>query len=529
MKLTNQNIDDVMEKIQALFDSTKLSRKDKIRARLLIEEALLRFQEKFGENQDFDFVTKKWFGTPKISIKIKGTPYNPLEDNDDQIFSLNIMNNLLDYEKAQVIYRYEHGYNEIVASSTKNIRDFKIPGGAITTVIITSILTAYLISNLPQAAQDAVVFDILTPILNTLLGTLIAVCLPLTFVAIIASIFTMENVAMLNDLGSKILKRFLAIMFFTAFISIFICNFFFPVINFDLGGGSAFSGEHVLKPLFEMFLTMFPQDIFGAFINKNILQVLVMAFVIGICVVLLGDSVSTFKSLIINFRQIMFKVVGIVFRIIPLVIYLFLVKTMLLYSAAEILSVWKVIAVKYVLFSALTLAMLLRNSIKYNVKILDFMKKISEPIKISLKTASGVASLQKNLEVCKKDLKVDEGLVDFHINLSQLLCSTTIVINIVVNIFFAAEFSGQTISLAEIFIVAFLAVQFTMSAVGGNGGMVAMLSLMLTQLGFSLDAIGAVTVADIFTIHYAVISSLIVRDCDLIDFANTIKLSEEKI
>lgn len=523
MKLTNQNIDDVMTKIQALFDSTKLSKKDKIRVRLLIEEALLRFQEKFGEDQDFDFVTKKWFGTPKILIRLKEKPYDPLKDNDNQIFSLNIMNNLLDYEKAHVIYRYENGYNEIVASSTKNIRDFKIPGGAITTLIFSSILTAYLISNLPQAAQDAIVFDIVTPILNTLLGTLIAVCLPLTFVSIIASIFTMENVAMLNDLGSKILKRFLAIMFFTAFISIFICNFFFPVINFDLGGDSSLGGAQILKPLFDMLLSMFPQGIFEPFIEKNILQVLVMAFIIGVCVVILGDSASTFKNLIINFRQIMFKVIWIVFRIIPLVIYLFLVKTMLLYSAAEILDVWKVIAVKYVLFSALTLAMLLRNSIKYNVKILDFLKKISPPVMISLKTAGGIASLQKNLEVCKKDLKIDERLVDFHINLSQTLCSTTIVVNIVVNIFFAAEFSGQTISLAEVFIVAFLAVQFTMSAVGGNGGMVAMLSLILTQLGFSLDAIGAVTVADIFTIHYAVVSSLIIRDCDLIDFAHSVK------
>ena len=526
MKLTNQNIADVIEKIQNFFNSTKLSKKEKIKIFLLIEEVLLRYQDKFGEDYDFNFITKKWFGTPRILIRIKGTPYNPLEDNDeDQIFSEKIINNLLNYEKAEVIYRYENNCNEIVAFFDKEFRSFKIPGGVITILILSAILTAFIISNFPQTTQNIIVYDILTPILNTLLGTLITVNLPLIFISIVASICSIENVAMLNDVGSKILLRFLALMFFFAFMSIFICAIFFPVINLNFVGNFSVDGKE-LNQLFELILSFFPQDIFMAFVNKNILQIMVLAFVTGICVTMLGDKVGYFKNLIMDLKQIIFKIVGIVFKLIPIIIFLFIVKTILVYSASEILEVWKVIAAKYVLFSAICFIMLVRISLKYNVKILDFLKKIYPAILISFKTASGIASLQKNLEVCKKELKVDGKLCDFYIPLSHTLCSTTLVVGIVISVFFAAEFSGVKISFAEIFLIAFLAVQFAISAVGGNGGMIATLSLLLTQMNFSLDAIGSIAIADIFTVHFSIVAALIIRDCDLFDISHKVKLSE---
>ena len=527
MKLTNKNIADVIEQIQNFFSATKLSKKEKIRIPLLIEEILLRYQEKFGEDYDFNFITKKWFGTPRILIRIKGTPYNPLEDNDEeQIFSEKIINNLLNYEKAEVIYRYENNCNEIVAFFDKEFRSFKIPGGAITILILSAILTAFIISNFPQTTQNIIVYDILTPILNALLGTLVAVNLPLIFVSIVASICSFQDLAMLNNIGSKILSRFFALMFFFAFMSIFICSIFFPVMAFNFEGNFSSDNVKILQQFFELILSIFPQDIFMAFVNKNILQIMVLAFITGICITMLGDRVSNFKNLIMDLKQLIFKIVGVVFKLIPIIIFLFIVKTILVYSASEILEVWKVIAAKYVLFSAICFIMLVRISLKYNVKILDFLKKIYPAILISFKTASGIASLQKNLEVCKKELKVDGKLCDFYIPLSHTLCSTTLVVGIVISVFFAAEFSGVKISFAEIFIIAFLAVQFAISAVGGNGGMIATLSLLLTQMNFSLDAIGSIAIADIFTVHFSIVAALIIRDCDLFDISHKVKLSE---
>ena len=95
MKLSNKNIAESVEKIEKFFESANVSHKDKIKICLLIEESLLRYQEKFGEDLNFSLVTKKWFGTPKILIKIKCSPYNPIDDNSEEnIFSEQIIKNL---------------------------------------------------------------------------------------------------------------------------------------------------------------------------------------------------------------------------------------------------------------------------------------------------------------------------------------------------------------------------------------------------------------------------------------------------
>lgn len=156
-----------MEEIEKFFDSTNATHKDKLKICVLIEESLLRYQETFGEEQEFTFITRKWFGTPRISIKIKGKPLNPLEDDEDSIFSESIMNDLLNYERAKLIYRYEGGFNEIRAFLPLEIKHLKIPGGSSTIAILLAIIFAIIAENFSPETQNIIV-NVITPVLNTL-------------------------------------------------------------------------------------------------------------------------------------------------------------------------------------------------------------------------------------------------------------------------------------------------------------------------------------------------------------------------
>ena len=57
---------------------------------------------------------------------------------------------------------------------------------------------------------------------------------------------------------------------------------------------------------------------------------------------------------------------------------------------------------------------------------------------------------------------------------------------------------------------------------GGNGGMIATMTLMLTQIGLPLEAIGSMTITDIFVVNVSGVISAIIRDCDLIDVSHRI-------
>lgn len=72
MELTNKNIGAVVDDIRAFFEKSKVLRKSLIKICLIVEDALLRYQEKFGAAHEFKIYKKKWFSVPKIIIQIKG-------------------------------------------------------------------------------------------------------------------------------------------------------------------------------------------------------------------------------------------------------------------------------------------------------------------------------------------------------------------------------------------------------------------------------------------------------------------------
>lgn len=521
LKLSNETIAEVMEKIEKFFDSTNVPRKDKLKICLLIEESLIRCQETFGKEHEFTLITRKWLGTPRVSIKIKGNPFNPLENNDnDGFFSDNVLNDLLNYEKARVIYRYEYGFNEIRAFSPLEIKSLKIPGGSNTISILLAIIFALIAGNFSSEVQNLIV-NIITAVLNMLFGAIIAANIPFIFISIVASICAMENVTILNEIGTTILIRFVKIVLFIVVVTIFISEMFFPVVNFNIDGQILASNPDDTSKIFDSIKLMVPQNIIEPFLKGNILQIVVLAILLGVCVTILGDSVGTFKKLIVEAKQIVSKIISIVLKLIPLIIFLSIVKTILVYSVEEFFSLWKIIAANYIVFVILPVAMLLRISVKHGVKIREFLREIYPACLITFTTSSGSASMPLNIEICKKKFGIKENLCDFYIPLSHALCPIPSTIGIIIYIFFAAEFSGVEMTILQLAIVAFLSVQFAISTPGESGGIIATMMLLLTQFGFSFDSIGLMIAANIFIANISGVVGIIIRDCDLFDMSRT--------
>lgn len=521
MKLSNQNIAHVMEKIEQFFDSTGVPRKDKLKICVLLEESLLRYQETFGETQEFEFLTRKWFGTPRVSIKIKSKPFNPLEyDDDEQIFSENVMHNLLNYEKARVIYRYESGFNEIQAFSPREIKNLKIPGGSNTISILFAVIFASIAGNFSPETQNLIV-NIINPVLNTLFGAIIAANIPFVFVSIVASICAMENMVTLNTIGTTVLLRFVKITLFIVVVTIFISEMFFPVVNFSFDGQISASNSDETAKIFNLLLSIVPQNIIEPFLKGNILQIVILALMTGVCVTILGDRVTDFKKIIVESKQIVFKMISIVLKLIHVVIFLSIVKILLIYSFEDFVSLWKIILANYLAFIIVPAAMILRISVKHGVKIADFMRKIYPACLITFTTGSGSASMPKNLEICKQKLGIKENLCDFYIMLSHSLCPTTMTISIIIYAFFAAEFSGVEMTISQLIIVALLSIQFAIATPNENGGIIATMTLLLTQFGFSMDSIGLMMASNMFIVNISGVVGIIVRDSDLFDLSRT--------
>ena len=429
------------------------------------------------------------------------------------------MQNLLQYESAGTSYAYQNGCNEIRIFSTKERKPIKIPGGSITIAILLAFATSFLVGQLPQNVQDFIVKDLSIPLLKTLMGLIVAVTIPMIFVSVVSSICIMEDIATLNDIGFKVIRRFVAKMLMIIVVAMCSCSLFFHVITTE-GDSNVFVGQ-----IIEMVLGAFPNDMFKPFIEGNVLQIVLIAFLVGVCIVILDKRVANLKAMVNEAKILLMKMMELVLKIIPLTIFLSIFKTVMTTSFSEIANVWRLVAASYITYIGFGLAMLAYLKMKYNLDIVDFFRKNAPVFIISTTTASGSISMMKNFDVCKKNMKIDPNLCDFWIPLSHTLFSPGSVNTLVTCAFMGAMMSNATISIAQLVIIAFLAIQLAIVTPKVYGGSIATFTILLTHLGFTQDAIGPLMIADVFVVNLSSLFGIVMRNCEIYDLSHQVKFS----
>lgn len=521
MNLSNQNIALVVEDILEFFDKTGVSDKDKIKIRLVIEESLLRWQEHFGEQKNFQVQKHKRFGAPSISIKISGDGFNPLKTSTNElaIFSEEVMKSLLAYDRAQVNYLYHNTCNELNISAVKERKPIKIPGGSITVAIMIALASAFVVKQCPQSVQTFLVDGLTVPLLDTIMKLIIAVTIPTVFISVVASVCVMENTATLSNIGFKVIRRFIVLMLLIIFVSICSCTVFFPVVEFSTDSNALF------KDIIALLLSAVPTNFFKPFLEGNVLQVVMIAIFTGVCVVILGQRIANLKTQIIELRNLFFKMSELILKIITLTIFLSIFKTVMTTSFNDLLIVWRVVAASYITYISVAALMLAYLKAKYKISLSDFFKKNAPVFIVATTTLSGTASMMVNFDVCKDTFKIDPNLCDFWIPLSHTLFSPGTVNVIVACSFMGAVISDATISVSQLLLIAFLAIQLSIVNPKVYGGNIAGFTILLTQLGFSTDAIGQMVLADVFTINLSSLFGMVARNCEFYDLSHQVTFS----
>ena len=281
-----------------------------------------------------------------------------------------------------------------------------------------------------------------------------------------------------------------------------------------------------LGELSMMLLSFVPTNILEAFLKGNVLQVTVMAFVVGICIIKIGGRISNVKNLVAELNLLMFNVVEAVFSMIPLIIFLCIFKTLLTTDLTDFFKVWEIIAAELIVYAIIIVFMLLRLVLKTKTSAADFLKKISPAAIISLTTGSSVASLPKSLKISKESLHIEEKFCNFWIPLSLVLFSPSKLIQLSVAGFYVVAVSGETLSVTELLVLAFLAIQLSFASPNAAGGIVATFTLLLTGMKLPLEYVGTLMIADVLTGNLFTGLNVLVRQCELMTIAHKMKFLE---
>lgn len=482
-----------------------------------MEEALIRWQERFGAEHEFKIYMRKWFSAPKVVIRLADEPFNPLKNDiadDESIFSNEVMRNLLHYDEAKTIYRYENGCNEIISFSTKERKPIKIPGGSMTIAILLAVICSFMFGFLSQDVQNILIKEIVSPLLSLLMNLIITITVFMMFFSIVSSICAIDDSTTLENIGLTVIWRIFALDFCIILISMAISEIFFPVI--------AISGESSIEigKIIELLLSIIPTNIIAAFSEANILQVTILASLTGISITIIGNQIPNAKNFFIEMNQLIFKIMELVLKVIPLIIFLCIFKTLSVNSFSDFFIVWKILAAGYIIAAIVAMFMLIRMQIKSKMSISQFLKKMYPVFIIAFTTGSTIAVLPKTLETAKNELHIEEKFSMFWVPLAVALFTPHGMILIVVAAFYVTAISGGTLSLMQLLIVAFLAIQITISLPKVAGIMPTLYGFLLTQLDLPLEFIGTLMIADVMVDNAFTVLTSLTHNCELVSVAH---------
>ena len=510
MKLTNNNINDFIKKIEDLFPNEP-------KLRIMAEEVLLIYQEKYSDNIDFDYKIKKFLGITKITINVQSEQYNPFKKDEEEEFS--ILNSMVDYGDNQPSYRYKDNTNEVTIAYQKK-KNFKIPGGKLTIAVLLAIVLGLLAHYLPENIFNFLINVIVDPLSARLPKLVSALTIPLIFVSILAGICALEEVSSLSAIGARILKRFAITIIFIQAITLPLCFIFF--------NGAKPSGEEVfeINTLIDIVLQIIPTNFFTPFTEGNAVQVVFIAFVAGVAILLLGDKANKVKNAIPELNVLVMQMMKIVAEIIPYTVFLSLFKTFAISSISSMLSFWRIIVVNYAANIIVSIILLVRLKVLRKINLRSFISTISPLLFTALTTSSTSTGLPTEYKICEEDLKIDKKVYNFWIPIAHAMFSVSVVIPLMAGAFFTAYQANMTISFSKLILIVLMIIELTIASPKIPGGIVATYTLLFTEIGLPLDSLGILMAANIFIINFEVMNEVLIKYCDLIDLHSL--LSKEK-
>ena len=223
-ELNNRNIDAASNEVTNFLTNAKADSKDIHRIRLSIEEILLKYSERLGENKSFELVMSKKFRTLRIEFSVSGESFDPFSEDEEN--GDGILHRLLSNLGLEPVWRYKNGKNFITFSAKKKKMSQILQIGI---AILAAAILGVLCNLLPQNISGFITGELITPVFNTFMGLLSAISGPIIFLSVVWGILGIGDMSTFGKIGKKMIGRFLIVSVAVGVVGTAICGLFFRI------------------------------------------------------------------------------------------------------------------------------------------------------------------------------------------------------------------------------------------------------------------------------------------------------------
>lgn len=280
----------------------------------------------------------------------------------------------------------------------------------ILTAIIAAVLLSIGLRSLPANISSMVMEGFISPFFAKIIAIFTELATPLVFFAVVTGITGIGSQAAVGKIGKTLLCGMMGTYLFIGAVFSGLAVLFYPLS--DKGG----AGGSFIAQIVQLVLDIIPNNMLQAFTIDNDLQVITIAIFVGVVMLALGERVKLVNAFCMECAEIINRMMSIVCRFLPLVVFLGVVN-LLLSDLSEIVTIYKLILLFIASSIILIGFMMIRTKLCTKVPLKVITKKQMTTLMINLTTSSQVSALPENMKCCKEKFGIDAKMVDFGIPL----------------------------------------------------------------------------------------------------------------
>ncbi len=324
---------------------------------------------------------------------------------------------------------------------------------------------------------------------------LMLVVVPLVFFSLVSGISSLSNMVKLGSIATKTIGLYLM----TTGIAVSIALIFGYVFNLSgyEGDVEAFTPTTGDSSLYGTVMRIFPNNIFGAFVENNMLGIVFISILFGIALNLTDELTGGLSKTFEKLNTVFLKIVLLIMSFAPVGVFCLMGS----YVMAKGLNVFGDLA-QYVALLIFVLAFHLVFTYSLILKVfanlnpLIFYRKMKDVALFAFSTSSSAATIPVTLKTVTDELGVKKDVSAFVVPVGATINMDGTAIMQGLATMFIASTVGVDLTLVQYGQIVLLAIVTSIGTAAVPSAGTVTLALILGSLGLPLDAIGLILAVD---------------------------------
>ena len=241
----------------------------------------------------------------------------------------------------------------------------------------------------------------------------------------------------------------------------------------------------------KFFTDMFSSNIFATFNNANMMQVLIIAVIMGVAIVMLPEEKRMpVRNWFVSMADLVMSIISIALKLAPIGVFCLMANALGKYGINLLLTMSKLLGTFY-------LCCILHLIVVYclilwlftGITPLNFLKRSFPTIAAAASTCSSAAVIPVSMNVAKENFEVEDSVAGLGITLGGTINKDGVAVLCSVVILFSAQAMGIALTPGQIFNTIFVTALVTSTGSGVPGGGLMNLMIVAAAVGIPLEIV----------------------------------------